>query len=255
MSSTHRQRLRLALLPALLAALSLPPALRAEPTRGLEHAAGSLRLNAAPLVAATGLPPRPGSVEASNDRAILLWLQSARTPEMETNSWLTLERDPIFFSRALGIDMVKLTPRLSAGLRSFLETVDQVMGGIKRSTNRLRPYQQYAEIRPCLPREDSASFPSGHSTWYRAASELLADLLPERRQRLLAVGFHAGVSRVMCGVHFPSDVEAGQRLGAAAAAQVIASPEWRAFRDNPEIQKELQRLRAVPEASLPLLVR
>jgi len=69
------------------------------------------------------------------------------------------------------------------------------------------------------------------------------------------VGFHAGVSRVMCGVHFPSDVEAGQRLGAAAAAQVIASPEWRTFRDNPEIQKELQRLRAVPEASLPLLVR
>jgi len=174
---------------------------------------------------------------------------------MEANSWLTLERDPIFFSRALGLEIVKLTPRLNAGQRSFLNTVDLGMGGIKTSTNRLRPYQQYAEIRPCLPREDSASFPSGHSTWYRAASELLTDLMPERRQRLLVVGFHAGASRVMCGVHFPSDVEAGQRLGAAAAPQVIASPEWRAFRSNPEIQKELQRLRAVPEASLPLLVR
>lgn len=239
----------------LLAALGLPPGLRAEPIQRFDRAAGSLRLDAAPLIQSTGVPPRPGSPEASNDRAILLWLQNARTPEMEANSWLTLERDPIFFSRALGIDMVKLTPNLSAGLRSFLGTVDLVMGGIKKANNRQRPYQQFAEIRPCLPREDSASFPSGHSTWYRAASELLADLLPERRQRLLAVGFHAGASRVMCGVHFPSDVEAGQRLGAAAAAQVMASPQWRAFRDNPKIQSELQFLRSVPEASLPMLVR
>jgi len=142
----------------------------AQTVQAFEQAAGTLRLDTTRLVSITGQPPPTGSVEASNDRAVLLWLQNTRTPEMESNSWLTLERDPIFFSRALGIDMVKLTPRLSAGLRSFLETVDQVMGGIKRSTNRPRPYQQYAEIRPCLPREDSASFPSGHSTWYGAAS-------------------------------------------------------------------------------------
>ncbi|MEB3170110.1 MAG: phosphatase PAP2 family protein [Synechococcaceae cyanobacterium] len=255
MTNPCRHWMRLSPTLLLWAALGLPAGLRAEPNRSVDHAAGSLRLEAAPLIRITGAPPRPGSQEASSDRAILLWLQQARTPEMEANSWLTLERDPIFFSRALGLDMVKLTPRLNAGLRSFLETVDQVLAGIKKTAGRLRPYQQYAEIRPCLPSEDSASFPSGHSTWYRAASELLADLLPERRQRLLAVGLHAGASRVMCGVHFPSDVEAGQRLGAAAAAQVIASPQWRAFRDNPGIQSELQRLRAVPEASLPLLVR
>lgn len=83
----------------------------------------------------------------------------------------------------------------------------------------------------------------------------MADLLPVRRQRLLQVGFHAGASRVMCGVHFPSDVQAGQRLGAAGAQQIISSPQWRAFRDNPQIQAELQRLREVPETTLPLLVR
>ena len=128
-------------------------------------------------------------------------------------------------------------------------------GGIKKQTARPRPYEQYASIKPCLPREDSQSFPSGHSTWYSAASELLADLLPERRERLLAVGFHAGASRVMCGVHFPTDVEAGRRLGAAAALQIIASPQWQALRSDPALQKELRLLRSVPQESLPLLVR
>jgi len=227
----------------------------AAPATGLEGAAGTFQLDAAPLNKVAGRPPQAGSVESATDLAILQWLQSTRTPEMEANSWLTLERDPIFFSRALGIDMVKLTPRLNRGLRSFMGPIDAVMGVIKKQTARPRPYQQYASIQPCLPREDSQSFPSGHSTWYSAASELLADLLPERRERLLAVGFHAGASRVMCGVHFPTDVEAGRRLGAASALQIIASPQWQAFRSDPALQKELQLLRSVPQESLPLLVR
>lgn len=255
MTSRMPFRPRAGLLLPLLAALLQPGSLRAQPASVFANAAGSLRLDATPLLQVTGRPPQPGSVEAATDRAILFWLQDSRTPEMEANSWLTLERDPIFFSRALGLDMVKLTPSLNAGLRSFLKPVDALMGTIKTTTNRRRPYLQYPDLRPCLPFEDSPSFPSGHSTWYRAASELLADLLPERRQRLLAVGHHAGASRVLCGVHFPSDVEAGQRLGAAAARQVIASPQWRSFRDDPALQRELQLLRQVPETSLPLLVR
>ena len=239
----------------LLMAVGSQQQMGAQTVQAFDQAAGTLRLDTTRLVSITGQPPPTGSVEASNDRAVLLWLQNTRTPEMESNSWLTLERDPIFFSRALGIDMVKLTPKLNSGLRSFMAPMDEVLGTIKKATNRPRPYQQYTDLRPCLPREDSASFPSGHSTWYRAASELLADLLPVRRQRLLQVGFHAGASRVMCGVHFPSDVQAGQRLGAAGAQQIISSPQWRAFRDNPQIQAELQRLREVPETTLPLLVR
>ncbi|MEI8251753.1 MAG: phosphatase PAP2 family protein [Synechococcus sp. ELA057] len=249
--SCRPRRIRFALVLLLLQC----PAGLAAPATGQEGAAGSLQLDAAPLIKVAGRPPQPGSVEAATDLAILQWLQNTRTPEMESNSWLTLERDPIFFSRALGVDMVKLTPRLNAGLRSFMGPIDAVTGMIKKQTARPRPYQQYALIRPCLPREDSQSFPSGHSTWYSAASELLADLLPERRERLLAVGFHAGASRVMCGVHFPSDVEAGRRLGAAAAVQILASPQWQAFRSDPALQKELQRLRSVPQDSLPLLVR
>jgi acid phosphatase (class A) len=174
---------------------------------------------------------------------------------MEANAWLLLERNLGSFSRALGVDMAKSTPHINAALKRFLIPVDAVMGNLKNRYQRPRPFIAESQIQPCLPREQGFSFPSGHSTWYRAASELLADLLPERRARLVAVGSHGGNSRVLCGVHYPSDVQAGQRLGVAAAAQLIASPQWRAFKADPAVIAEVEAIRQVPDRALPQLVR
>lgn len=71
----------------------------------------------------------------------------------------------------------------------------------------------------------------------------------------LAVGLHGGARRVICGVHYPSDVEAGQRLGRAAALQLLAAPHWQAFQQDPQVQAELRLLRQLPDGALPLLVR
>ena len=62
-----------------------------------------------------------------------------------------------------------------------------------------------------------ASFPSGHSTTAGAAAMIIVLLLP--RYSLLAVLFAlwVGVSRMMVGAHFPSDVVAGLALGAGFA--------------------------------------
>jgi len=247
-----------ALLPVLAWLLVSVPSVLADDSvvsgRAVDPARG-VHLDRKALRDVVGQPPTPGSELASNDLAILLWLQNSRTPEMASNTWLFLERNPMEFSRALGIDMLKQAPLITAGVKAFLKPLDVVLGEIKREIGRPRPFLQYSEIRPCLPREDSASFPSGHSTWYRASAELLADLIPERRERLLSVGDHGGVSRTLCGVHFPSDVMAGQRLGAAGARQLINTPQWRAFRADPAVQAEVQRLRAVPKESLTLLTR
>jgi acid phosphatase (class A) len=110
----------------------------------------------------------------------------------------------------------------------------------------------HADLRPCVPLEDSWSFPSGHATWYAAAAQLLADLLPERRERLLEVGRQGGFARVSCGVHYPSDVLASQRLGEAISRDVIASPQWRRFRE--QSRASLQTLLTPPPAGLPVLV-
>ncbi|KGG28252.1 PA-phosphatasee related phosphoesterase [Prochlorococcus sp. MIT 0702] len=54
---------------------------------------------------------------------------------------------------------------------------------------------------------------------------LLADLLPERRVRLLAIGQQGITAQVLCAIHYPSDVEAGQRLESAAVEQILSSDQ------------------------------
>lgn len=221
----------------------------------LASPAAGLQLAIEPLERITGQPPAPESAAARDDLAVLNWLQPHRTPQMVATTWSTLGRDVALFSPALGVDMSKSTPRMEQGLGAFLALVDQASNRIKDIVRRPRPYWSHAHLKPCLPPERGFSFPSGHSTWYQAAAVLLADLLPERRERLLTIGAYGGANRVMCGVHYPSDVDAAQRLGRAAAAQIIASPQWRSFRADPGIRAELQRVRDARPEALPLLVR
>ena len=42
---------------------------------------------------------------------------------------------------------------------------------------------------------------------------LLAEMVPEQRAALFACGWEYGDARVISGVHFPRDVEAGRILG------------------------------------------
>ena len=236
-----------------LNAVSAPSA-KINPKAASSQAPGveqGLQLNLAALQTATGLPPKPHSLAAENDLAILLWLQRHRTPDQIAKSWLLLDRNVVQFDRALGIDMTRSTPTLVRGLTGFLKLVDGAKNTIKDSVKRPRPFVSHPEITVCLPPEDSWSFPSGHSTFFRAAAILLADLVPERRERLLAVGLLGGTSRTLCALHYPSDVEAGQRLGEAAALQILASPQWQQFKQQPALEKELQLLRQVPVSRLP----
>lgn len=251
-------RRRLSVVPVLAllhSALAAPQPSLAGPADQAPGIAAGLRLDPPALGRAAGTPPAPGSRQEDGDLAILLWLQRFRTPEMVAATWLLLDRNLSAFSGAVGAELGGNTPVLKAGLESFMAPVSAAYGVIKRQQARVRPYLAHPELRPCLPPEATGSFPSGHAVWFRATAELLANLLPERRERLEFMGRQGGANRVLCGVHYPSDVEAGQRFGAEAARQIIASPQWRAFREDPSLQKELLRLRAQGQTALPPMVR
>lgn len=76
--------------------------------------------------------------------------------------------------------------------------------------------------------EGGYSYPSGHSTRATLFAELLADLIPERRDALLERGREIGFSREVAGVHYPSDVFAGRILGQAIAHAMLNSSNARA---------------------------
>ena len=93
----------------------------------------------------------------------------------------------------------------------------------------------------------SPSYPSGHATLSWTLGLVLAELVPERTTPILTRARAFGESRVVCGVHFVSDVEAGRTAGASVFAALNGMPEFQA--DLAKAREELLKLRANPDAA------
>ena len=57
---------------------------------------------------------------------------------------------------------------------------------------------------------------------------MLAEINPERQNEILKRGYEMGESRVICGYHFQSDVDAGRITGAVTVARLHADPGFQA---------------------------
>jgi membrane-associated phospholipid phosphatase len=91
----------------------------------------------------------------------------------------------------------------------------------KYSYNRPRPSEADPSLTTVVPNPSSPSYPSEHAAAAGAASTVLAYLFPNDAQFFMEKAEMAGQSRLIAGVQYPSDVEAGLELGRAVAARVI----------------------------------
>jgi len=93
---------------------------------------------------------------------------------------------------------------------------------IKSRTTRPRPYLALGDIRAGIAPLDAYSFPSGH-TLHAVAFTLvaLADF-PALAGVLVPFTLLVALSRVVLGLHYPSDVLAGAAIGAGVALTVLA---------------------------------
>lgn len=89
---------------------------------------------------------------------------------------------------------------------------------LKKRTLRLRPYQAHAGIEHFAAPRDRFSFPSGHTLHAVAFSLVALGYYPGLAWLLLPFTLLVAVSRVVLGLHYPSDVLVGALLGAAIAA-------------------------------------
>ena len=111
-----------------------------------------------------------------------------------------------------------------AGVVAVAGILDQL---IKNVSCRARPGAHDAGIFfatfPCFPAPYAlASFPSGHATTAFAAAVVLTLWFPRGAVPFLGLAVLVGCSRVMLGVHFPSDVLAGALLGSIVATAAHA---------------------------------
>ena len=72
----------------------------------------------------------------------------------------------------------------------------------------------------------SLSYPSGHSTWSWSIGLVLAEAAPDRAQPIMARARAFGESRVVCGVHWVSDITEGRTNGSILVSVLHANPEF-----------------------------
>lgn len=89
---------------------------------------------------------------------------------------------------------------------------------LKGRTLRPRPYQAMTSIAAGAPALDKFSFPSGHTLHAVAFTLVACAYYPALALILVPFTLLTAASRVVLGLHYPSDVLAGAAIGALVAA-------------------------------------
>ncbi|HUO88579.1 MAG TPA: phosphatase PAP2 family protein [Rhizomicrobium sp.] len=177
-------------------------------------------------------PPAPGSPDALSEIAELKDIAAHRTAaEFEQAARDAGDESGAFFASAIGpgFDFAKL-PATAQMLADIGATEDAVNKGAKEFFRRDRPWIVIADWQTCTPHKPGPaqnSYPSGHATVGYAMGVVLAALMPEKAQAILARAGTFAENRLVCGAHFRSDIVAGEVLGTVIAIDLLRSPDFR----------------------------
>ncbi|MBQ7456625.1 MAG: phosphatase PAP2 family protein [Desulfovibrio sp.] len=219
------------ILVLLLVLLSLP-------TFGYARSAVPDGINDAAMDTSLLIPPPPAydSTLMANDRAQYeRGFTLRKTPRGEQATLdANLKKAHTRFSEAFGYQISQeTTPEIYALLQYVLPYVDKkATATAKKKYMRVRPYVLY-NTNTCYPEDEehlrhTGSYPSGHSATSWGFALVLAEINPARKDAILERGFEMGQSRVICGYHWQSDVDAARISSAAAIALLHADPGFQA---------------------------
>jgi membrane-associated phospholipid phosphatase len=85
-----------------------------------------------------------------------------------------------------------------------------------------RPITADSTLHTALSTPPFPTYPSGHSTQSAAAGEVFAYLFPDRADYYRLKAHEASISRVLAGIHFRFDIDAGEKVGQAVGAAAVA---------------------------------
>ena len=92
---------------------------------------------------------------------------------------------------------------------------------LKSSTTRERPYRTLRDVRAAIDPLDAFSFPSGHTLHAVAFTVVAVSAFPLLAWVFVPFTLLVALSRVVLGLHYPSDVLAGAGIGALVAQAVL----------------------------------
>ena len=176
-------------------------------------------------------PPTPGSRIEQEEIAEIHRAQAAALPPAKALAQHDNDiENPTIFSDVIGWDLSKL-PKTKFLMSKIME-VDRVESDKTKAVfHRPRPWMADPRIQTCAQHRDGPqlnSYPSGHAMLGYELGVVLASLIPEKAQAILARARLYGENRILCGFHFRSDVTAGRQYGTALAEAMLKHPQFHA---------------------------
>lgn len=211
---------RIAVLPTLLVLFSALPAL-ADGGNYITHEQLDLLKVLAP-------PPASDSPITKAEIEELLIIQQNNTPEQVAAAQADVKETVFRFADVFGPDF---TPEKLPVAKAFFARVAEDEGYIvdpaKDVWKRPRPHKADSRIKPGITISNSGAYPSGHASFAYLTAIVLANIVPEKSAEIFARAADFAHNRMVGGLHYKTDIEAGRIAGTLIAAQELQNPQFK----------------------------
>jgi acid phosphatase (class A) len=205
---------------ALAAALLLAIA-SASPARAKDH--GSLYYlpqASVTLAALLAPPPEEDSRQEEYDARKVSEALIARTPADMAQAASDAHRNIFVFTPILGPNFTNLKIPLTVAMFVHVNNDTEILIDVAKA--------HFLRKRPPGAKQTHFSYPSGHAAFAACSAIILSEMIPEKRGELFARAAIFAESRIIAGVHYPSDVEAGWISGTVVAQSLLMQPKFQA---------------------------
>jgi acid phosphatase (class A) len=205
-------------------------------------ATGKTYITAADIDLTKLLAPVPSVESTKAEIEEMLKLESSRDSAAVEYARSDTGDDIFRFSTVLGPAFKKADMPVTEGFfEQIVHNEKSVIDPAKVYWKRIRPSVFDPRLHPCVRVPLSGSYPSGHSTFGNLSAIILADMIPEKKAEIYKRGWEFAMNRVIGGVHYPSDIQAGRIAAAIIAAALFRNAEFKADfeKSKAEIRKAI----------------
>jgi acid phosphatase (class A) len=166
-------------------------------------------------------PPSADSDEGKADLQAVLATQHTRTEAQVKEAEADSEKSVFRFADVMGPGF---KPENLPFATTFFERVssdgEKLVSVAKAYFNRPRPFVMDHRVKPVVGRPLGPGYPGGHATFAYVNAILLAYMVPEKAVSIFSRAGRFARNRVIGGVHYPTDTEAG-RISASVIDNVL----------------------------------
>ncbi len=194
-----------------------------------------------------GPPPVAGSAAQAADLAEVHRLHDHASPELMKFAQEDASRQNIFlYSTIFGPGFTAQNLPLTAAFERKLRGDSSYENNIlKARYKRPRPFNSGDKtLKSECGTATEFSYPSGHSMTAYITGYALAEMVPEKAQEIMARANEFAEHRVVCAVHFPTDIRAGKLVSLEMYGYMLSSPDYQ--KDMAAAREEVRKYLHLP---------